>query len=72
MADGVSIPLEDGASGQAATASQPQNSGEQTAQDVSPQLLTNTFEQFAIVSPTATANAKIVPLIGNPWETAEE
>jgi hypothetical protein len=39
---------------------------------VSPQLLTNTFEQFAIVDPTATANAKIVPFIGNPWETAEE
>lgn len=71
-ANGVAIPLENGASGQAATASQPQGAGQQTAQDVSPQLLTNTFEQFAIVSPTATANAKIVPLIGNPWESGQE
>lgn len=71
-AAGTSIPLESGASGQSTTASQPQSSGVQTAQEVAPQLLTNTFEQFAIVDPTATANAKIVPLIGNPWETAQE
>ena len=71
-AAGTSIPLESGASGPSTTASQPQSSGAQTAQDVSPELLTNTFEQFAIVNPTATANAKIVPLIGNPWETAQE
>ncbi len=71
-ANGTSIPLESGASGQSTSAGQVQSSGEQTAEDVSPQLLTNTFEQFAIVSPTATGNAKTVPLIGNPWETAEE
>jgi hypothetical protein len=71
-ANGTSIPLESGASGQSTSAGQVQSIGEQTAEDVSPQLLTNTFEQFAVVSPTATGNAKTVPLIGNPWETAEE
>ena len=69
-AGGVSIPLEQGAGGHRRLLISRRAPSEQTADQVSPQLLTNTFEQFDILSPTATSNAKIVPLVGNPWETA--
>ena len=49
-AAGASLPLEKGAAGQA-TVNQPQSSSEQTADEVSPQLLTTTFEQFDILQP---------------------
>jgi hypothetical protein len=69
-AAGASIPLENGATGQ--TSAAPQSAGEQTADAMSAQLLTNTFTQYDILGPTATANAKIVPFVGNPWESTEE
>lgn len=72
-AAGASLPLQAGASASGqTTASLSPSATEQTAAQMSTDLLTNTFEQFDILSPTATANAKIVPLVGNPWESSEE
>ncbi len=65
-ADGMSIPLEQGATGQT-SAGRLDDANAQTADQFSMQLLTSTFEQFDILSPTATANAKLAPRIGNPW-----
>ncbi len=67
----MSLSLEPGAASQAA-ADPLQNTGEQTANQLSTQLLTNAFEQFDIVRPTSTANAKIAPNVGNPWGDIEE
>jgi hypothetical protein len=63
QAGDASIPLEAGATGQT-------GGDRQTADDLSTQLLTNSFTQYDMLSPTA--NAKIVPLVGNPWESSEE
>lgn len=65
QAGDVSIPLETGASAQA-NVDQLQHADEETASQFSTQLLTNTFEQFDILDPTSTANAKIVPLVERP------
>lgn len=65
QAGDATIPLQEGSSGASA------GGNEQTAA-LSTQLLTNSFEQYDILSPTATANAKVVPLIGNPWGVNEE
>ncbi len=57
----ASLPLAAGATGQ--------SNGQQVAQasDLSAQLLVNNFEQFSIVTPAATQNAKTVPALLNPW-----
>lgn len=60
-----SIPLDVGATAQV-NASQLQQTGEQTADHISTQLLVSTFEQFDILSPTSTANAKLMPLVEQP------
>jgi len=67
----TSLPLEAGAASQA-PGDALQSSGGQTANQLSTQLLTNAFEQFDILSPTSTANAKIAPNVGNPWGDIEE
>lgn len=67
----TSLPLEVGAASQT-PADTLQSSGGQTANQLSTQLLTNAFEQFDILSPTSTANAKIAPNVGNPWGDIEE
>ncbi len=69
----ASLPLQAGASASGqTTASLSPSATEQTAAQMSTDLLTNTFEQFDILSPTATANAKTVPAFVNPWESSEE
>jgi hypothetical protein len=65
QAGDASIPLEPGSTGQT-------GGDGQTANALSTELLTSTFVQYDILSPTATANAKIVPLIDNPWESSDE
>ena len=62
VAGDVSLPLEAGASAQT-NSDQLQNADSQTANQLSTQLLVNTFQQLDILSPASTANAKIAPLI---------
>lgn len=68
QAGDVSLPLESGATAQSAN-SQTLQGDQQTASQLSTQLLTNTFEQFDILHPTSTSNAKIVPSVDNPQES---
>ena len=58
----ASLPLAAGATGQ--------SEGGQIAQasDLSSQLLVNNFEQYSLLTPTATQNAKTVPAFLNPWD----
>lgn len=63
----ASLPLQQGASSQIEPASQ-----QQSADALSTQLLTTSFQQYDVKSPTATANAKIVPLGGDPATAGEE
>lgn len=65
QAGDVSLPLESGATAQSTT-SQTLQGDQQTATQLSTQLLTNTFEQFDILHPTSTSNAKIVPSVDTP------
>jgi hypothetical protein len=70
-ADATGLTLEAGdASLQLAAGATGQNGAGQIAQatDLSAQLLVNNFEQYSILTPTATQNAKTVPAFVNPWD----
>jgi hypothetical protein len=58
----ASLPLAAGATGQGGSGQIAQ------APDLSAQLLVNSFEQYSIVTPTATQNAKAIPAFVNPWD----
>lgn len=62
VAGDASMPLAAGAS--------VQSSGGEVAleSDLSTQLLTNSFKQYSILTPTATQNAKLAPAGLNPWD----
>jgi hypothetical protein len=62
VAGDASMPLAAGASAQ--------SSGGEVAleSDLSTQLLTNSFKQYSILTPTATQNAKLAPAGLNPWD----
>ncbi len=58
----ASLPLAAGSTGQSGSGTIAQST------DLSAQLLVNNFKQYAIVTPTATQNAKTVPAFVNPWD----
>lgn len=62
VAGDASLPLAAGSTGQSGSGQVAQ------APDLSTQLLGSTFEQYSIVTPAATQNAKTVPVFINPWD----